>query len=980
MIMAASVVSAEATAPATVTTEMRRLALDPAAAVKINGFSLRAGPARVVLADGILIPSTPVAGRAVEFVFVGQGLIELDAPDEIEAGQLELFTGSTNLRQPFRRAVFVIALDAAVEAIARRPTSPVDGTAVADARALFESWLAGPERRLLDVEARIFADAGGDPLAAGFFCGSFEGVDLGRFLYVVDPLAHEQVTLGQFVRADLSKRDEKRARKTIEKAQREGKLIGLEVADLGTWDTWVSTSFRSDDDSPAPGSRGVEPDHYEIDAALRGKDLELEATARLSLRVVVDRLRTVTFEMSSDLSPTAVSDGRGRRLEWFRSQNELVAVLAEPAEVGSRLELTVAYTGRPIDKVASGAWVQRDTTGWYPHTGIIDRATYTVVLRWPEKLDLVAPGDVEAGGTDEDGTPWRRFSLDRPSMGYSFEVGRYETVVGRAGEVVVDVAVDRIGRKADHDLPDEILATVTDVLEYYGEVFGPYPLDRLQVVSSPRGFSQGLLGFVTLSTAAVLDWEIWGAVLGIEDRRTVIAHELAHQWWGNLVGWQSYRDQWISEAMANYAALQWARNRLDETGEDRLGWGPTANWQAELGRTTESGRPVESLGPLVVGSRLDSSMSSSAYPAIVYKKGAVVLDMLSMAFREGGFEEILAKIVEVASDRVISTDDFLRAIAHLGGTDLDWFIRRYVHGTGLPEVTYSYAIEERDGGGWTVNGIAEQQAPYHYRYRVVETASGELDVRRIAEIRSDVADSVLVVPFQIGIAGEPENEQGGRRLLSGRVVVAGASSSFRFEIEPEPEVFWLDREQKVFGRFFAIDRWPRGTAYFRGLDRAAEGDLDGARDTFRQALGAEVAVVPPGWEEFFRDIDAESEGASLNARIRLALARLDLDAGMLEEARREFDLAADLVRSRDRWLLGEDLLVVESRLDLLSGDPRSAFRLLKKNIFGNRGRDSRELWALLAIAAHLVGDDEIADSARDRAADLGVELGPLAEH
>jgi hypothetical protein len=112
MIMAASVVSAEATAPATVTTELRRIALDPTAAVMINGFSLRAGPARVVLADGILVPSTPVAGRAVEFVFVGQGLIELDAPDEIEAGQLELFTGSTNLRQPFRRAVFVIALDA----------------------------------------------------------------------------------------------------------------------------------------------------------------------------------------------------------------------------------------------------------------------------------------------------------------------------------------------------------------------------------------------------------------------------------------------------------------------------------------------------------------------------------------------------------------------------------------------------------------------------------------------------------------------------------------------------------------------------------------------------------------------------------------------------------------------------------------------------------------------------------------------------
>jgi hypothetical protein len=980
MIVAASVVAAEATDPAAVTSEIRRIALDPTSAFDVSDFTLRAGPARVVLSDGILVASTPVAGRPVEFVFMGLGRIELDPPDDIEAGQLELFTGSTRLRQPFRRAVFVIALDAAVDAIARRPTRPVGGAAADDANAMLESWLAGPERRWLDVEARVFADAVGDPLAAGFFCGSFEDSDLGRFLYVVDPLAHEQVTLGQFVRADLSKRAERRARRTIEKAQREGKLIGLEVADLGTWDTWVSTSFQSDDARSTPGSRGVEPDHYEIDAALRGRDLELEATARVSLRVVVDRLRTVELEMGSDLSPTAVTDSRGRSLGWFRSQNELVAVLAEPAEVGSRLDLTVAYTGRPLEKVASGAWVQRDTTGWYPHAGIIDRATYTVVLRWPERLDLVAPGNVEGDGADEDGTLWRRFSLDRPSMGYSFEVGRYETEVGRAGDVVVDVAVDRLGSQADSDLPREILATVIDVLEYYEEVFGPYPLDRLQVVSSPRGFSQGLLGFVTLSTTAVLDWEIWGAVLGIEDRRTVIAHELAHQWWGTLVGWRSYRDQWISEAVANYAALLWARNRLDMTGDDRLGWGPTANWQTELRRTTERGRPIESLGPLVVGTRLNSSISGSAYPAIVYKKGAVVLDMLSMTFRDGGFEEILAKIVEVASDRIISTEDFVRGIGLLGGTDLDWFLRRYVHGTGLPEVYYSYSTETRDNGGWAVVGTAEQHAPYHYRYRVVETASGGLDVRRIAEVRSGVANSVIVVPFQIGVAEDPESEDGGRRLLSGRVVIAGTSSPFRLEVEPEPEVFWLDREQRVFGRFFATDRWPRRTTYERGLVREAEGDPAGAREAFRQALGAEVAVVPPGWEDAFRGIDVEVEGDSLDARIRLALARLDLDAGMLEDARREIELADELVKGRDRWFLDEDLLAVESRLELLSGDPRSAFRRLKKDVLGSRGRDSRELWALLSIAAIGVGDAEIADLARDRAAELGVDMGPLVEY
>ena len=107
---------------------------------------------------------------------------------------------------------------------------------------MFNEWLASPERKLLDIEARVFADAVGDPLASGFFCGSFEGGRLGRFLYVVDPLADEQVTVGRFVQPDLSRKQEREARRFIEKAQRRGKLIGLEVNDLGIWDTWLSTT------------------------------------------------------------------------------------------------------------------------------------------------------------------------------------------------------------------------------------------------------------------------------------------------------------------------------------------------------------------------------------------------------------------------------------------------------------------------------------------------------------------------------------------------------------------------------------------------------------------------------------------------------------------------------------------------------------------------------------------------------------------
>jgi hypothetical protein len=136
-------------------------------------------------------------------------------------------------------------------------------------------------------------------------------------------------------------------------------------------------------------------------------------------------------------------------------------------------------------------------------------------------------------------------------------------------------------------------------------------------------------------------------------------------------------------------------------------------------------------------------------------------------------------------------------------------------------------------------------------------------------------------------------------------------------------------------------------------------------------------VIPPRWDDVFDWVDVEAEEAALGARIWLALARLDLDAGGLAAAKTGIDRASDLIRGRDRWFLADELLALEARFELLSGDARSAFRRLRRRVLGHRGPGSPESWALLAIAADRVGDAEIYRLAADRAAELGVDLGPL---
>jgi hypothetical protein len=952
----------------------------PDLAVRVQSFRLGTGLGAVLLDDGVLVPAEPVAGRPVEWVFIGDGHALMEPPDEVERAQMELFTGGPVLDERFDRAVFAIALDAASDALMRLPRAGGDSR-VGEAAALLEQWRSSPERRLLDADARLLRDAFDDPLGRGFFCGYFRGRELGRFLWVVDPLAEEQVTIGQFVAAQLEDPARRRVERHLEREQRRGKLIGLAVDDLGIWDTWVSTSLRAADGVPTPGTTGVEPRHYAIDATMDGKQLELAAVARVELDVLVDGLRAVTIEVGTDLVPLAVRDGNGQELAFEHSWDELTVLLARPAAAGSSLTIEIEYRGTPFERVTSGAYLQRSPLGWYPHAGSVDRASYEVVVRWPRRYQLLGSGRVIEEGIDQEKRRWQRRALEVRSLGFSFEIGDFDTITGRVGEVAVTVAIDRLGQGASRGLAEEVLESVEGPLAYYQSIFGPYPLDELVVVSCPRSFSQGLLGFVTLSTAGIVDWDIWSSLLGYQDRRLLIAHELAHQWWGNQVGWRSYRDQWISEAMANYAALLYERNRLVGQGEQRIGLGPTSGWQAELGRFTRNGRPVESLGPVALGARLNSSLGGDAYQAIVYKKGAVVLDMLARLFGEGAFLDILREVVRAADGRVISTDDFLTLLERIGGVELDWFRRQYVLGTGLPEVFYDYRIENLGEGRWAVDGQARQQSTVVYRYRIERRSDGALDVTRWGEPRLDVSDSMLVVPFQIGIADEPAGGGGPagdgamRSFLTGRLVLRGELSPFRLEVERRPVILWLDRDGEVFGRFFAAARWPRRSALQRGLDLAAAGDFDEAEAAWLGAFDEPVVTDDEQW--LGSGLDVEASASMVDTSLHVVLARLYLDRGRPVEAAERIELARGRLRSDDRWQFERELLALEARLAILSGRPDQALRELRQALDRDAELESTEVAALLAVASHLAGPPaDWAAACRD-ARSRGVDLGPL---
>ncbi len=965
---------------------IRASRLEPDRAVAVGRMVLDTGMALFEIDRGTFFPATPVGGRAVEMVFQGEARLTLEPPDEIEAGQLELFTGSPALDERVQEAVLVVNLDAAGDAIFGRPrVAELDAGARRRAEEIFEQWRQRPERRLFGVESAIFRDALDDPLVEGYFAGWFRGEELEEMLYLVDPSAPEQVTLGRFTTLDATEKEERKLTRLLHRQQRRGRLIGVSVEDLGLWDTWLSASRRGRDGEARPGLMAFEPQHYELDLVLAEPRFELTGRARLHLRALSGLTRVVTLALHSDLKVRRASDQAGADLFFHQAGGEILVVLSGPPQQGEDLVLEIEYSGHLIDKVVSKSYALRSTTHWYPHTGTTDRATYDVTLHWPAKLDLVAGGRLVDSGTDDAGRRFERRRLDQRTFAFGFEVGRFRTSSAQAGNVRVTLACDAAAsRFVDKKSREELLATVVDALEYYAETFGPYPLDEIVVVTAPREFSQSLLGFLTLSSPGMADesWLTW--LLGFEDRRTLIAHEVAHQWWGHMVAWQSYRDQWISEAMANYAAVLYARHRLDAPPLT----GPTSGWRRALTRTVKNGRPVESIGPLVLGGRLASSVSFSAYQSIVYNKGAVVLDMLARAYGEEVFLKILRNLVKGVSFRVVSTQVFIDLIERISDRDLDAFAQQFIYGTGLPVVYYSYEFEPGEADKWQVKLVARQETPYRYSYRVEDRGDGSLDVARQRLDQIEIEGSTLYVPFQIAVFKPDQGQRdadrklkldpriSGNALVVGRVALGGASTEITIPIDHEPKELWLDGKGEVFARFFNEHRYPKRMLYYQGLNQAAACRHAEAEALYRRALAAEV-FSGPRYRYAPKSKDLEAEGRRLDAWIRLWLVRLYLDAGRTGDARASFDQLDKSLNRPIRQGLGFRLRNQEARLAIQEGNTEIAYKMLRKPVLKRGVRPGTESLLLLAIAAKATGNSEDYETALEAATEKGADVTAL---
>ncbi len=297
-------------------------------------------------------------------------------------------------------------------------------------------------------------------------------------------------------------------------------------------------------------------------------------------------------------------------------------------------------------------------------------------------------------------------------------------------------------------------------VQIYTDYFGPLEFDHLALTQqSACNYGQSWPMLVYLPICYFWDSTI-KFQLGLLDSdptywKVVTAHEVAHQWWGQTVGFSSYRDQWMSEGFADFSASLF----LMRTNKDMKPY--LAFWAEERKRLltkNENGlRPVD-VGPVVMGSRVSSSRSGDrVYQSLIYPKGAYILHMLEMLYwtpqyKEEPFKRAMRDFVNTYRDKAATTEDFKAAMEKNmppwldldKNNRLDWFFNAYVYGTEIPSYAITSQIEKK-GEDTTVHfkltqsGVSEgftMRVPIYLEYednRVVLIGSANMKGSRELE-------------------------------------------------------------------------------------------------------------------------------------------------------------------------------------------------------------------------------------------------------
>lgn len=431
----------------------------------------------------------------------------------------------------------------------------------------------------------------------------------------------------------------------------------------------VGASTSSDSYLPGHGNGGYRIGHYDLGLDYRPGSNRLTGRARLSA-VAEQSLSGFSLDLATFRITRVLVDGK--RARYTHGQGKLRVRPDRPLRAGTPFTVEVHYVGtpRPIrtrdwgelgwDELTDGALVASQPNGapsWFPcNDHIAEKATYLISVAAPSPYAVVANGKLVSRTVGGSMTTWV-YEQPAPLPTYlaTVQIGQYERIELTGGGVPQPAAVPArlLGAfGVDFARQPRMVATFE---EYFGLYpFGEYSVvvvdDEMEVPVEAHGLS------------------IFGAnhVDGRRGFERLVAHELAHQWFGNSVGLADWRHIWLNEGFACYAEWLWSEASGGEPA-DAL----AARWHARLAALPQD---------LV----LADPGASRIFDERVYKRGALTLHALRRTVGDTVFFDILRDWTATYRNGTVRTQDFVDLAGRHSPTPIDALLTAWLHHPALP--------------------------------------------------------------------------------------------------------------------------------------------------------------------------------------------------------------------------------------------------------------------------------------------------------
>lgn len=667
--------------------------------VPAEGLTIRRDTATWTLQSGSIRLMQPGPdGVVTGLVFEGSGRFEMTFPDRFELAQLRRFSARKSLDsidQPFTQLV----LRTSDPAIIRDFPAPATERWAADSTATkrHAHWLT---QYFLDNDARIVAallNPGATVLTIDARTEDFDWLT-----WDYDSVRPEEITLTRFHHGaaehwiSLDRVEDRRP------DGRPGEPLSTAPVELSHVDVRADLTKTGRSGEVGRHNQRALDGRYEVTETFIAQAAGVSAL-RLELSSFARKLSAFT---EAGVPLGVLRDhigGRSVMLDNKAWDNDFVVILDEPLRKGEKRVIRFTY------ELETANYAAGDT--WYPTVPAAFGRKYTgrLELKVRPRNEARSMGRLESR-TEEKESETTIWVIDKPVKMLTFSTAtRFEEVKLEVDGIPPVISFGPSFQIDNRDKVRNVGVDVANSMQFFQNMFE----DRIEagqfyVTSIAGNHGQAFDGFLhmgefTYSTDSPGASELFRA------------HEVAHEWWGHKIGWSSYRDQWLSEAFAEYSAMMFVQGFVK--GGDRYFDEILRSYDGIVKGNLSGGfskfnrpwliefnpRMRERVGPIGHGYRASTSDMPAGYVIQTYHKAPLVLHMLRMTLlyktlNDDLFIRILRDFVHSYSGSQASTADFQKVVERHVGGDWSFFFDAWIYGSDIPSYSWSYDVKPAENG------------------------------------------------------------------------------------------------------------------------------------------------------------------------------------------------------------------------------------------------------------------------------------------